>query len=83
MTKATYITKPIGDRIAVFRVTRHYPRGVLVTKCRNQVSADDLIRRTIAEDRENRAARVADYLAERAARPAPAPLHDPNQLSLF
>lgn len=67
----TYTTKPAGTKIAVYRHTVHYPHGVLVTKFGNQVSADAHIARQVAEDCETRARKVADYLAERAARPAP------------
>lgn len=83
MTKSRYITQQVGDRVAVLRVTRHYPRGLLMVKCRTYAIADDLIERQVAEDNANRRERVADYLADRAARPAPAPIVDPNQLCLF
>lgn len=82
MAKTQYITKQVGTKVAVLRVDRFYPYGRLVTKCRSQAQAEDLIARQTAEDAENRMTRVRDYLAERAARPAPTPKVD-DQMTLL
>lgn len=82
MTKQTFITKMLGGKIAVLRITHHYPKGTLVAKCRTQADADNLIMRQTAEDAANRLARVQDYLVERAARPAVVAVPS-NQLEMF
>lgn len=80
--KTAYITKPFGNKIAVLRVTAHYPRGLMVTKAANQASADYYVIRQLAEDHKNRLAKVRDYLAERAAR-VPVVAEPSNQIEMF
>jgi hypothetical protein len=74
-----YKTKPLpSGKVGVFRST-----GTLVAKFPNQASADNHVARQAAEDRDFRAAKVNNYLDERAARP-PAPPAEPSpQLDLF
>lgn len=84
MKPATYSTirreRPRqSDVFAIYRHSVHYPRGVYVTKLPAflggtlpaDANAQAYIARCIAEDADNRRARIADYLATRAARPAP------------
>lgn len=77
-----FTTKPAGTKVAVYRHSVHYPRGVYVHKFSNQEYADFWIARQVSEDQGNRLAKITDYLAERKARPAI--IAEPSaQLSMF
>ena len=72
MIKRTFKIKTLeSGKVAVYQYSRHYPRGVFWAKIRSEEEAKAYIARQLIEDAENRMARVADYLAERAMRPAP------------
>lgn len=79
MTKRpAYFTKTLSTgKVAVYRAN-----GNLITKFSNQRSADHHIARQVAEDAEWRTAKVAGYLADRKARPAPV-IVPSNQIEMF
>lgn len=82
--KRTFSTLPSKDagKVAVYEHNAFYPNGKFVWKHRSQNHADLWIARQVAEDKDTRAAKVADYLAARAAR-APIVAEVSNQLNLF
>lgn len=83
MAKRTFKIKPLErGKVGVYQYSRNYPRGVFWAKASSEEQAKAYIARQLIEDAENRMARVADYLAERAMRPAPVKA-DTGQLVMF
>lgn len=82
--KRTFSTLPSKEagKVAVYEHSAFYPKGQFVGKHRSQNHADLWISRQVAEDLETRAAKIAAYLAERAAR-VPVAAEVSNQLDLF
>lgn len=75
-------TYPNSSRVDVVRCSQAYPNGTLVAKFKGIDSAVNHALRQTAEDAATRLRHVTEYLAERAARPAPV-VEPTNQLDLF
>lgn len=80
MKPATFTYNPTS-RI-VKRHNRFYPKGTYAARLGAGHDPVGYIERCIEEDKKTRLSRIADYLAERAARPTPV-VEPTNQLDLF
>lgn len=82
MKPARYEASYSKSRPAVMRFDAYYPKGRLQVRLRLGTDVAAYIARQVAEDHAVRLSHINDYLAERAARPAPV-VEPTNQLPLF
>lgn len=82
MSKITYTTRPVANKVAVLRCSVYYPKGNLITKFSSQEAANLWVARQVSEDKLNRAEKVMTYLAERANRASAVAVED-NQIAMF